>query len=216
MERKENRLPVFTRRFRELQGERSNTEFADFLGLSRQTVGFYCNGDRLPDVITLMQIAEKCNVSTDYLLGRSDAKTADKNIQLACETTGLSVEAINALKFDSGQKKNRDIFAFEDFLIRELYVSFWALRLRDCVRNVVQVQSLQPKLGLDIVTDQSDFFRWKAMREFEESFNKAIEQFASLYSDDMKITDTNAYLEARKIEFENRLKRINELTSNKS
>lgn len=53
MERKENRLPIFTRRFRELQGERSNTEFADFLGLSRQTVGFYCNGDRLPDVITL-------------------------------------------------------------------------------------------------------------------------------------------------------------------
>ena len=72
MERKENRLPIFTQRFRELQGERSNTDFADFLGLSRQTVGFYCNSDRLPDVITLIQIAEKCNVSTDYLLGVTD------------------------------------------------------------------------------------------------------------------------------------------------
>ena len=48
MERKENRLPIFTERFRSLQEDRTNTEFADFLGLSRQTVGFYCNGDRLP------------------------------------------------------------------------------------------------------------------------------------------------------------------------
>lgn len=98
MERKENRLPVFTRRFRELQGERSNTEFADFLGLSRQTVGFYCNGDRLPDVITLMQIAERCNVSTDYLLGISDIKSSDVDIQKACEITGLSENAIYVLQ----------------------------------------------------------------------------------------------------------------------
>ena len=49
MERKSNRLPIFTERFRKLQGDRSNTEFAEFLEISRQTVGFYCNGDRLPD-----------------------------------------------------------------------------------------------------------------------------------------------------------------------
>lgn len=94
IERKENRLPVFTRRFRELQGERSNTEFADFLGLSRQTVGFYCNGDRLPDVITLIQIAERCNISADYLLGMTDEKTPDMNIRSICECTGLSMKAV--------------------------------------------------------------------------------------------------------------------------
>ena len=94
MERKENRLPIFTRRFRELQGERSNTEFADFLGLSRQTVGFYCNGDRLPDVITLLQIAEKCSVSTDYLLGQSDVRTQVPEIQSICKYTGLTESAV--------------------------------------------------------------------------------------------------------------------------
>lgn len=66
-----SRLPVFTKRFRELQGERSNKEFADFLGMSRQTVGFYCNGDRIPDAIGIKVIAEKCGVSADYLLGLS-------------------------------------------------------------------------------------------------------------------------------------------------
>ncbi len=98
MERKENRLPIFTQRFRELQGERSNTDFADFLGLSRQTVGFYCNSDRLPDVITLIQIAEKCNVSTDYLLGVTDIETRDVSVREICEKTGLSEKAYEWLE----------------------------------------------------------------------------------------------------------------------
>ena len=62
-----SRLSIFTRRFRELQGERSNKEFSDFLGISRQTVGFYCNGDRIPDALGIKTIAEKCGVSADWL-----------------------------------------------------------------------------------------------------------------------------------------------------
>lgn len=74
MEHKNDRIPIFTERFRKLQGDRSNTEFAEFLGISRQTVGFYYNGDRIPDAMTLKQIAEKCNVSTDWLLGLTKDK----------------------------------------------------------------------------------------------------------------------------------------------
>lgn len=95
--KKDNRLPIFTERFRELQGDLSNTDYADYLGISRQTVGFYCNGDRLPDVVTLLKIAEKCNVSTDYLLGKSDVKTADPEIQSICDYTGLSEESLHFL-----------------------------------------------------------------------------------------------------------------------
>lgn len=113
MERKENRLPIFTRRFRELQGERSNTEFADFLGLSRQTVGFYCNGDRLPDVITLLQIAEKCSVSTDYLLGQSDVRTQVPEIQSICKYTGLTESAVEWTHSISTDKaKSHSVSAF--------------------------------------------------------------------------------------------------------
>ena len=51
------------------------------------------------------------------------------------------------------------------------------------------------------------------MRSFEKSFNKAVEEFTHLYSEDLKIADTNAYLVARKKEFEKYLKRIEELQS---
>lgn len=68
------RFPVFSERLRELQGDRSNVEFAAFLGMSRQTIGFYLNGDRIPDILALRQIAEHCSVSADWLLGLSDIK----------------------------------------------------------------------------------------------------------------------------------------------
>lgn len=102
MERKNDRLPIFTERFRELQGERSNTEFADFLGISRQTVGFYCNGDRVPDALTLVKISRKCMVSADWLLGISNAKSLDIDIQDICKKTGLSENIVKYLLNNQG------------------------------------------------------------------------------------------------------------------
>ncbi len=92
-----NRLPIFTKRFRELQGERTNTEFADFLGISRQTVGFYCNGDRIPDAVVLRQIADKCEVSVDWLLGLSNEQTVEAEVRQICNYTGLSEKTIERL-----------------------------------------------------------------------------------------------------------------------
>lgn len=89
-----NRFPIFRERFRELQGDRSNTEFAELLGISRQTVGFYCNGDRIPDALGLKEIALTCGVSADWLLGLSDVKTNDIKLREICEATGLSERAL--------------------------------------------------------------------------------------------------------------------------
>lgn len=150
-------------------------------------------------------------VSTDYLLCRSDAKTADEDIRVACKTTGLSAEAIAALKFDSGKKKERDIFGVEDFLIKNFYISCWARYIRDSVRNMAQLKIVQSKLDASIVSDKTDFYRWCAMREFERSFNDAIREISSFYTNDFRIADTKAYLAAREDEFNAYLKRIAEL-----
>lgn len=74
----------------------SQDTFADFLGMSRPTVGFYENGDHLPDALTLSQIAKKCNVSADYLLGLSDAKTKDDTAAIA--VTGFSKKSLDFIK----------------------------------------------------------------------------------------------------------------------
>lgn len=95
------RFPQFTKRFRELRGKRDNTEFAKFLGISRQTVGFYYNGDRIPDARMLKQIAEKCGVSTDYLLGLTDTQSTNADARAAVEYTKLPERAVNLIHSDS-------------------------------------------------------------------------------------------------------------------
>ena len=99
MEIKKTVRTIFRERFRAIRASMnmSQAAFADFLGLSRPTIGFYeradMNNGRIPDADTLKLICEKCNVSADYLLGISDEKTAgDVNAY-----TGLEAHATDYL-----------------------------------------------------------------------------------------------------------------------
>lgn len=99
-EEKSPKLPTFAERFFQLRGShRTQAEFADFLGIARPTVGFYENGDRLPDAAVLKKICERCNCSCDWLLGLSDCKTTDLSVRAVCTQTGLSEKAIKQIEF---------------------------------------------------------------------------------------------------------------------
>ena len=89
---------TFKERFHELRGEKTQEKFAKFLGMSRPTVGFYENGDRIPDLKVIINICEKCGVTADWLLGISDIKSADPDKQTACEYTGLSEKTVDMIK----------------------------------------------------------------------------------------------------------------------
>ena len=95
---KQHRFPIFCDRLCELQGKKTIAAFAAFLGLSRPTVNFYLNGDRVPDALTLRQIAERCNVSSDWLLGLSDVKDPDGTLQQVCRYTGLNAQSRGVTK----------------------------------------------------------------------------------------------------------------------
>ncbi|NLK53214.1 MAG: helix-turn-helix transcriptional regulator [Syntrophomonadaceae bacterium] len=47
-------------------------EVADYLGITRPAYTAYESGNRQPDFETLQKLADYFNVSTDYLLGRTD------------------------------------------------------------------------------------------------------------------------------------------------
>lgn len=91
------RMPQFRDNLRELMGDLSVTDFAQKIGLSRQTVGFYLNGDRIPDCETLVQICSKCNVSANWLVGLSDVKNPDPSIAAITQRTGLSERSVDLL-----------------------------------------------------------------------------------------------------------------------
>jgi len=97
------RFPEFHKAFVELKGEMTNKEFAEKLGMSTATVGFYAAGDRIPDALSVAHIANVCGVTADWLLGLSSVKERDADLQAICDYTHLSPEAVEAVRKVAGK-----------------------------------------------------------------------------------------------------------------
>ncbi len=78
---------------------KGHQQFADYIGVSRQTVGFWLNGQRLPQQDMLVQISEKLGVSADWLTGVTDDKRYSNSeaVKVTEQYTGLSHAAIDML-----------------------------------------------------------------------------------------------------------------------
>lgn len=73
-------------------------DLAKMLGVTDNTVSYYCSGSRTPNTQQITEIAKFLNVSADWLLGLSDNRTTDQATKELCETLGLSDLAIDLLK----------------------------------------------------------------------------------------------------------------------
>lgn len=94
-------------------------EIAEYLQCSRVTITNYECGRRSPDYKSLVMLAKKYGVTTDYLLGVTNAETTDKDLRYICDYTGLSDESVNILNklLLHRPEHNRII----DFLIKEIH-----------------------------------------------------------------------------------------------
>lgn len=94
---KQRKCPEFSIRLNQLRGEDTIDAFSRKIGITRQTLGFYLSGDRVPDIVTLRRIAESCGVSADWLIGVSDSRSLDVTQRAIVDTTGLSEKALQNL-----------------------------------------------------------------------------------------------------------------------
>ena len=69
---REKMQETFMRRFEQLKGERSDSAFAGDVGMPPATVYQYLVGKRFPTAEALKEIADKCGVTMDWLVGRTD------------------------------------------------------------------------------------------------------------------------------------------------
>lgn len=87
----------------------SQMQFAKELGLTPPAINRWCNNVTQPDYDTLVTIAEKLNVSIDYLLGNDlkDINVEEKNKQLVQSlATGLTDPLNKALYSKASELKN--------------------------------------------------------------------------------------------------------------
>ena len=107
MESKNTCVEVFGKRLKELRKANGYTieQFADMVGISKSTLGYYENDKRMPDIEILVRIADTLNVNADYLIGRTNTTAQNGKMKTVCEFTGLSDCAVEYL---SELVKNKD------------------------------------------------------------------------------------------------------------
>lgn len=100
---------VFPMRLTSLMAERNinQPQLADVLGVRRQTISNYANGQSSPDWETLVKIALFFNVSADYLLGLREDPTTDRDVQFVSDYTGLPGDAIEKLHSFAHWRKDK-------------------------------------------------------------------------------------------------------------
>ena len=99
MESKNTCVEVFGKRLKELRKANGYTieQFADMVGISKSTLGYYENDKRMPDIEILARIADTLNVNADYFIGRTNTTALKGKMKTVCEFTGLSDSAAEYL-----------------------------------------------------------------------------------------------------------------------
>ena len=91
----------------------------DHLGVSTQAINQYKLGLARPSLENLCKIARFYGVSTDYLLGFTETPSVDEDIQATYKTTGLTEDAIQAIK---KLKEHKTINILNQILKNEKFV----------------------------------------------------------------------------------------------
>lgn len=157
---------TFAERLLEIRGDMSQEVFAKKLGVSRGSISLYEQGKRLPDIEVLRNIAEKFNVSCDWLVGLTDTKVIEPDIKTACETTGLTQENINMLKTVKEASRVQQLRALHknhNYSCQITYI--------DVINTILERINVQSDFIFDVL--YAFVCLYKSNLSFEEKINKA-------------------------------------------
>lgn len=129
----DNVTKVFSKRLKQLRGNKSQDDVAKDIGISRGALSYYEKGERNPDINILSSIAKYYNVSADYLLGLSDTPTLSVEEKAICDTIGLSQNSVDILKIHAQRARQtpvKDDESEDDWeLIMWSYLSLQAINI---------------------------------------------------------------------------------------
>ncbi|NLL82187.1 MAG: helix-turn-helix transcriptional regulator [Tissierellia bacterium] len=111
---------MISERLKSLREERNflQKDVAKYLNISTSAYGYYEQGKRNPDTETINKIADLYQVSTDYLLGR----TNNRNSHMGKETS-LDYYNPNYLQYNELDKKIRNSLVIEGIVSEDKPVS---------------------------------------------------------------------------------------------
>ncbi len=167
MPRKRKQTPddynkAFPTTLRKLMTERNikQKELADYLGITRQSISYYCDGSSSPDWETVANIATFFSVPSDFLLGLTEDPSMVKS---AVDELGLSPKSVKWIKSLDGKAiyvDGDDRISLFNFLLQSYDFQEFFHQLCEyyyaCVANTV-FNSIVDENALDVVSIREQF-----------------------------------------------------------
>ena len=76
----------------------SQEKFGELASVSQRSVAFWESGERMPSHATIAALADRLDISVDYLLGRTDEKAKTKKKQLTVQDGELLNNVISRIQ----------------------------------------------------------------------------------------------------------------------
>ncbi len=186
---------AFQTRLEDLMSETKKTlrDIENDTGISRAALNNYANDKAEIGINNLVKLARYFNVSADYLIGLSEAKTNDKELKDICDYVGLSDEAIEQLRQHCTQAFYDSAFIPPKGLSREDYLP--VIESNKCainkfissdaflnvIRRFKDIQHINDAIKLTFAIYFGDYEYFSKLYHFEG--NDCIEDFQDFYED---------------------------------
>lgn len=166
-------------------------ELAEALGVKDNIISYFVKGARTPNIEQIIKIADYFNVSTDYLLGRTESTTTDAELRSVCDYTGLSEKAIDGLHYWFKDPETGLVYLPNDFL--DLLISSYGNELcllaqgyKTNLKETVKYKKIvleKDAAGENIHTTMQKVFEYDdasklLLFELKETFDSLIDAFA--------------------------------------
>lgn len=153
---------AFPKAFRALQGDMPLGEFAKKLGMSQALVRTYLDGTRFPDFQALQKISQLCEVSVDWLLGRS-AFRVEENANITAKEMGLSESAAVLLQNanNSGTQEEGLYPQLVSSIIENKHFTRFIMQIRFYKSRVEEIESN----AKDAPPSMRDFYAYRLKAE---------------------------------------------------
>lgn len=152
----------FAENLRVLMKENGTTqrELGEAIGVRPQTISLYCVGQSLPDVEGMAKICKYFNVSSDWLIGVTDVRSADITARAACEYTGLTEDAVEKLHSYKDIKKESDEWPDITGILSAFITTETLLSFADHLDESMQTRKSAIETLEDILIKNNDDMRW--------------------------------------------------------
>ena len=177
---------IFATRLRKIMEENHTTQsaLAKETGLTRQSISQYMDGSILPNVEKLHIICRFFGIPSDYLLGFTDSKSTDIEVQNIYDKWGLSSDAMENLEKSCSKHLTGDtekIVDFVDFILsNQEYMKDASERLTNYSNEFLEYRKLEARHKTAIDSEEADIagerFSWFVLKLARDCFGSPVKR----------------------------------------